>query len=296
MKQPQEPVFEPMPESPQTPDTPGNNPANHPDLLKEARSNIIAGLLWCAGGLAFSFLTYFFATEGGRYIIATGAIIWGILQACKGLFTWLKIKYQSKEYTAFWRMTGAAVCTIVAVGWLYSFSSRLLTGEEVAYLDNEQVYTNADAGIRFTVPAGYSRIEETTNPETEKTYATCRMSVWNDEIGFMIEGVHGFIPPEITSVTDIRDYCAKRDSSYYDKEIIAPTRPITVGEREMLCSEGRSTEEPTLIYTVYDLINGQSLITIRFCYDESAYGKRTTRERIENLLGRLELDELTTIE
>ena len=34
---------------------------------------------------------------------------------------------------------------------------------------------------------------------------------------------------------------------------------------------------------------GQTLISICFNYDELAYGKRTTRERVENLLGRLEL-------
>lgn len=134
-------------------------------------------------------------------------------------------------------------------------------------------YVCVDAGIRYTVPAGYTPIEKTVNPETPTSYANYRMSTWNDEIGFMIESVPGFIPAEITSIADIRDYCAKRDSSYYDKEIIAPTQLVTVGGREMLCSEGRSEEYPAQIYTAYDLMNGQTLISVLFFYDESAYGK-----------------------
>ena len=296
MKQTQEPVFEPMPETPREPESPApeSNAADRQAAdLSEARKNMTAGLLWCGGGLAVSFLTYFLASQGGgRYFIATGAIIWGFIQACRGLFTWLRIKYRNGEYTAFWRMLGAAVCTVVALGWLYTFSTRLTGGEEVAYLDTEQTYVCVDAGIRYTVPAGYTPIEKTVNPETPTSYANYRMSTWNDEIGFMIEGVPGFIPAEITSIADIRDYCAKRDSAYYDKEIIAPTRLITVGGREMLCSEGRSEEYPAQIYTAYDLMNGRTLISVLFFYDESAYGKTATRLRIEKLLGRLDLFEV----
>ena len=60
----------------------------------------------------------------------------------------------------------------------------------------------------------------------------------------------------------------------------------------MLCSEGRSEEYPAQIYTAYDLMNGRTLISVLFFYDESAYGKTATRLRIEKLLGRLDLSEV----
>ena len=293
MKQTQESAFEPMPETPREPESSAPEPTaadRQAAELTEARKNMVAGLLWCGGGLAVSFLTYFLASQGGgRYFVATGAIIWGFIQACRGLVTWLKIKYRNGEYTAFWRMLGAAVCTVVAIGWLYTFSSRLLGGETVSYLDTEQVYTCVDIGIRFTVPAGYAPIEKVANPETPTSYANYQMDTWNDEIGFVVEGVANFIPSGTNSIADLKEYCARRDSSYYDQEIIAPTQLITVGGREMLCSEGRSSQYPGRIYTIYDQMYGQTLISICFNYDESAYGKRTTRKRIENLLGRLEL-------
>ena len=102
MKQTQEPVFEPMPETPAEPESPTPEPAGQPAAsLAEAKKNILVGLLWCIGGLAFSFISYYLTEAGGRYVIATGAILWGAWQAITGLYIWLKIKYSAGEYAAF---------------------------------------------------------------------------------------------------------------------------------------------------------------------------------------------------
>lgn len=65
--------------------------------LAAARKNIFHGLLWCAGGLAVTLGTYFLADEGGRYLVAHGAIVWGVLQAGKGLYDSLRINYRRGE-------------------------------------------------------------------------------------------------------------------------------------------------------------------------------------------------------
>ena len=97
-------VFEPMPEEAAAQVTAENSAdGNRPQKMAEAKKNLLAGALWCGGGLAFSFLSYYFATAGGRYVVATGAIIWGAIQAIKGLVVILKIQHQEGRFTAFWR-------------------------------------------------------------------------------------------------------------------------------------------------------------------------------------------------
>ena len=60
-------VFEPMPEEAAAQVTAENSAdGNRSQKMAEAKKNLLAGALWCVGGLAFSFLSYYFATAGVR--------------------------------------------------------------------------------------------------------------------------------------------------------------------------------------------------------------------------------------
>ena len=294
MKETEKPAFEPMPETPQTPDRPGSIPENRPDPLKEARGNLIAGLLWCVGGLAFSFISYYLTEAGGRYVIATGAILWGAVQAFKGLFSWLGIKYRAGEYAAFRRMLAAAVCATLLIGYLSVLSTRLANGGEggeLELLDTEQIYDSPDLGLRIRIPAGYTAVEETATPETDTTYARYTMYVIDGDWEFNIDALRDAVSADAESVSDISDYCLSRDSVYYDGGIIKATRPFTVNGLDMLRSEGRRTDYPGYVFLNCDLLQGRSLITVGISYPSEEYGKTTTRQRIEELLGGIELTE-----
>ncbi len=47
--------------------------------------NIVIGSLWCVGGLVITALTYSMASGGGTYIVTWGAIVFGAVQAIRGL-------------------------------------------------------------------------------------------------------------------------------------------------------------------------------------------------------------------
>ena len=293
MKQPQEPVFEPMPETPAEPESPAPESAGQPAAsLAEAKKNILAGLLWCVGGLAFSFISYYFTEAGGRYVIATGAILWGAWQAITGLYIWLKIKYSAGEYTAFRRMLAAAVCTALLIGYLTVLSTQLVNGGgELPLLDTEQTYDCPDLGLRIRIPAGYTAVEVTAEPETDSTYARYTMYVLDGEWEFNIDALQNALSPDAESVADISDYCQSRDSAYYDGGIIKASRPFSSNGIDMLRSEGRRTEYPGFVFTTYDLKQGQSLITVGISYPANEYGKTGTLQRIEELLRGIELTE-----
>ena len=83
-------------------------------------------------------------------------------------------------------------------------------------------------------------------PETDETYAYYGFDTYNDRIGYSLGKVVDMIPEEITSVDEISDHCAQRDSAFYTGGFIAPTQRTEIGGREMLCSEGYITENPEL--------------------------------------------------
>ena len=202
MEKTEKPVFEPMPETPAEPESPTPESAGQPAAsLAEAKKNILVGLLWCVGGLAFSFISYYLTEAGGRYVIATGAILWGAWQAIMGLYVWLKIKHGAGEYAAFWRMLATAVCTALLIGYLTVLSTQLVDeGGELPLLDTEQTYDCTDLGLRIRIPAGYSALEESIEPETDSTYARYTMYVLDGEWEFNIDALQDVFDPEAKSI------------------------------------------------------------------------------------------------
>ena len=284
-------VFEPMPEEAAAQVTAENSAdGNRSQKMAEAKKNLLAGALWCVGGLAFSFISYYLTEAGGRYVIATGAILWGAWQAIMGLYVWLKIKHGAGEYTAFWRMLATAVCTALLIGYLTVLSTQLVDeGGELPLLDTDQTYDCTDLGLRIRIPAGYSALEESIEPETDSTYARYTMYVLDGEWEFNIDALQDVFDPEAKSIADLSDYCASRDSAYYDGGIIKASRPLVSNGTDMLYSEGRRTEYPGFVFTAYDLKQGQSLITVGISYPSKEYGKTSTLRRVEELLRGIEL-------
>lgn len=284
-------VFEPMPDGQAThPDDETPHTGQRTEAMAEARKNLLAGVLWCAGGLAFSFITYYFTSAGGRYVVATGAIIWGAVQAVKGLAVILKTYYTEGRFSTFWRTAAIAVCSLAALVYLGQLSVGMLGGEELKLVETEQHYSCDSLGIRLHIPAGYTAIDANGEPETETTYAHYNISTYNRDIGFFIEGVIGFIDPqEVETAADLTEYCMSRDSVYYSAGIITSAREVEIGGRQMLNSEGRIKENPGLVYSVFDLVHGNTLVTVSFCYEEKDYGKQIMRQQIEKLLSDIEL-------
>ena len=48
------------------------------------------GALWCVGGIVVTAVTYQVASGGGTYVVAWGAILFGAIQALRGLYRSLR--------------------------------------------------------------------------------------------------------------------------------------------------------------------------------------------------------------
>jgi hypothetical protein len=49
------------------------------------KKNMLYGALWCIGGIVVTGATYSAASDGGTYIVAWGAIVFGAIQFFRGL-------------------------------------------------------------------------------------------------------------------------------------------------------------------------------------------------------------------
>jgi len=67
--------------------------AKTPEARQAARGaylrHIFFGALWAGGGGAVTLATYSAAEPGGTFIVASGAIAFGVLESLYGLFGWV---------------------------------------------------------------------------------------------------------------------------------------------------------------------------------------------------------------
>jgi hypothetical protein len=69
-----------------------DKPAGRQALARAYARHMLYGVLWAAGGITVTVITLAASANGGTYIVAWGAIIFGIIDFFRGLFGWLKYK------------------------------------------------------------------------------------------------------------------------------------------------------------------------------------------------------------
>jgi hypothetical protein len=67
-----------------------NSPEGRAALAGQYARRMLYGVLWAVGGTIVTVASYEAASAGGTYIIAWGAILFGIIDFLRGLFGWLK--------------------------------------------------------------------------------------------------------------------------------------------------------------------------------------------------------------
>lgn len=139
------------------------------DTLRSARKDIIAGALWCIGGLAVTYLTYYFAKPGASYTVASGAIIYGGFQGLRGLWAYLsEVKSDRKRFGKGLALGIFGILAVIGLGiggWKFSHK------DDFRPLSVEQELDYDAVGLHLTIPAGYEAIKTSVKEETDSTYA-----------------------------------------------------------------------------------------------------------------------------
>ena len=219
MEENEKKIFEPASDMPeQEHEEPDYDETTDEEELKGARRNMRMGLLWCVGGLAGSFLSYYSARVGGRYVIATGAIVWGAIQALNGLTAYIQTMRARGENAACKKAIVTAVCTALAIVGLGYQSWRMVQTEDMPLMENPQPYDCPELGIRFTIPAGFTTITTEHNEETDSTYAVYRIRTFSPSYTIYINGVPGLgesVGEDFESVDDIAGFLNARAEAFF---------------------------------------------------------------------------------
>jgi hypothetical protein len=76
------------------------SPEERRELAQEYGQQVFHGFLWMAGGVAITVITYAYASSnpgGGIYVVAWGAILFGLIKAIRGLIGGIKYGGNSDE-------------------------------------------------------------------------------------------------------------------------------------------------------------------------------------------------------
>ncbi|MCM1151679.1 MAG: hypothetical protein NC209_03475 [Alistipes sp.] len=261
-------VFEPMPAEQETETAETNETAKTTDeTISEARRNILVGLLWCIGGLAFSFISYYLTEAGSRYVVATGAIVWGALQAIKGVAAYLQAKRAQGDGAACRKAIVLTIGTAVAIAGLGYASWRTVHADEVRIVEEEQTYDCPELGLRVTIPGGFTELETEVREETDTTYAHYRSFAGNGTLAIITEGTAGNLDEEVRTVDDVAEFLTAEAEKFFDAGI-EDRSFVEIGGIRMLKHTGSRVQTPEWKTVMYDLVHNGSLITLY-------YGTRT---------------------
>lgn len=250
--------------------------------LREARRDIVFGTLWCVGGLAFSFASYYFTEAGGRYVVATGAVLWGVVQALRGVWGVVRHRYRSGDAAGAVRAVCLTVAAMALVGWLAVLSNRAVHEGEAMFVECEQTAECDSLRLKALFPAGFTEVEYEYSPGTDDDFAAGSFWAGSETMGMRVEGILNVLADDVESVGDIYDYCASRDSTYYDGGISLPTTLVKLAGREWLHSEGMMADSPGWVFALYDMIRDRDLVSVSIWYDSSVVGK-SEAQRTANL-------------
>lgn len=289
MKENEKEVFEPLPgeERPTEAEVDPMPQDNDAEALCRARRDVRYGLLWCFGGLLFTLGSYCLAEEGGRYVVATGAVIWGAIQALRGLVNLLRLHYRRGERAALRRTLVGAAAAVLVAGALAWGAVRAASGEELRCVAREQTIDLPALRLRMAVPAGYTEVEYETTPETDTTYALHRASAWNEQRCISVEGIEGLLRADsVTCVDEMDDYLRAQAEEFLDDGILGEPEMVEIGGVRMMKHRGRVSQSPGYIYVFYDLAHDFSLTTLYFSYVAEvpdASIERQAEERLRQL-------------
>lgn len=260
MKEQEDGLFEPI-EEPQAP----NAETAEDDTLRTARRNMLLGLLWCVGGLIFSFVSYYFTEAGGRYVIATGAIVWGAVQAVSGLVAYVRELRGRGAYATARQAVVLGVCAGAVIAGLGYASWRMVHADDVEYLATEQQCEWPELGLRVSVPAGFSELETTGREETDSTYAYRKVLAYNDDRMFMVEGHAGNLTDAgIAQVDEMTEALGEQAAAFLDGGLTGSGEIVVLGGIRMLRHVGRRTDYPEWNTVLYDAAHDGSLVSIYY--------------------------------
>lgn len=268
------------------------------DTLRSARKDIIAGALWCIGGLAVTYLTYYFAKPGASYTVAYGAVIYGGYQGLRGLWTYLsEVKSDRKRFC---KGLALGILGILAVAGLGIGGWKFSHKDDIRLLSVEQTLDDDAVGLHVTIPAGYTKMETFVHEETDSTYARTYWTAQSDTRAFQATAIEGSYPDSLAAQGPkaIEDWLMESmdgEEAYFEGELLLEAQMVELGGVRWLKFAGVSNYISDCVNICYHTVNRKSLIIIELYYtfegDTPDALDELENQRADVFIRRVRLDE-----
>lgn len=264
-------------------------PQSDAEEISKAKKDMWAGLLWCAGGLLVTYLSYYFASAGSKYIIATGAILYGAFQGIRGLVVYLKMMRRYQEPEKFRRALILGILCIAAVACLAIGGFRLTHKNRITLLNEPQVIADSTAGVSFVIPKGFAKAELSyPSEESDSTFQTADYSslgqdqalgitlvsnamlylsvdyILTDSLNYDLHDTTA-LNLAVNSVESYGNYFTSIDKDIYETDgLLFDPYYIVLGEKTYYKSSGKMEDGVNAVY--YRTFHNCNLVEIRYLY------------------------------
>lgn len=268
------------------------------DALRSARKDIIAGALWCLGGLAVTYLTYYFAKPGASYTVAYGAVIYGGYQGLRGLWTYLtEVKSDRKRFGKGLALGILGILAVVGLGiggWKFSHK------DDIRLLGVEQTLDDDAVGLHVTIPAGYTKVETFVREETDSTYAMMDWTAESDTRVFHATAIEGSYPDSLAALGSkaMEDWLMESmdgEGTNFEGKLLLEAQMVELGGVRWLKFAGVSNYLSNCVNICYHTIHRNSQIFFDLYYhfegDAPDALDELENQRADAFISRVRLDD-----
>ena len=223
------------------------------------KKSMLVGMIWCVLGLALTFISYYYASDGGSFPIFYGAVIYGIYKAGTGLAAHLRELHATSQRHEFVIWGSVGLCGFFLIGALFYMSLDMVTGSP--FIEKKQVAHVPEYGVTLTLPAGFTKIEKSEIHETDSSCAST--SLYSSDHGYAyVVDLFDYDLPDTAAVESMAYEFAIEALSFSDSTIIYP-EIVALGHKQAMRYGGYSFEDDQ-VFVCHLLVHDGNLILV-FC-------------------------------
>ncbi|MBQ8050346.1 MAG: hypothetical protein IJ197_02060 [Bacteroidaceae bacterium] len=264
------------------------------DTLRSAKKDIIVGALCCLGGLAVTYLSYYFAKPGATFTVAYGAVIYGGYQGLRGL--WAYLSEVKSDRRRFGKGLALGILGILAViglgigGWKFSHK------DDFRSLSVEQKLDDDAVGLHVTIPAGYTKIETFVQEETDSTYAFKSWDAVSDSCYLYVSVQAGIVPDSLLTagpqvIEEWQMEAFDWESYFVDGTPFIELQMVELGDALWLKSAGPSNYTEETVAFFYQTVHRNSTINFEIYFPSEGEKLDIMEQRADSFISRVRLNE-----
>lgn len=162
------------------------------EKIAEAKKKMVSGLLWCIAGFLVTLAAYYLAKPYSKYLFAIVVfVIYGGFRGIRGLAVYLRMMKHYQDEEKFRRVFKLGLVSIVGVAVLVVLGLKLIDKKtsQNDFESESQEVVDRMTGVKFSVPPGFTKINETWKWETDTSSYRSRYIAMSPDYAIFVDVV-----------------------------------------------------------------------------------------------------------